>query len=112
MKTKNNFSQNATPLLIEERDVLGQTKPSGISVLKRFKHKSKNEHKQNLQEVINHSKYHQEHKPYWKRIHHTWTFWVFIFLMFAAIMYYTGSVDFAFAPRVQSNHPTGSTPTP
>ena len=41
MKTKSYQAQYATPLFIEERDVLGQTKPSGISVVKRFKHKLK-----------------------------------------------------------------------
>ena len=39
------------------------------------------------------------HRPYWKRIHHTWYFWVFMFLTFASIMYYIISVDFAFAPH-------------
>jgi len=39
---KNYPTQNATPLFIEERDILGQTKPSGISVLKRYKHRVKN----------------------------------------------------------------------
>jgi uncharacterized RDD family membrane protein YckC len=42
MKTKNYPEQNAIPLFIEERDVLGQIKPSGINILKRFKHKSSN----------------------------------------------------------------------
>jgi hypothetical protein len=44
---------------------------------------------------------HNHHRPYWKRIHHTWYFWVFLFLMFAGIIYYIMSVDFAFAPRKQ-----------
>jgi len=39
------------------------------------------------------------HKPYWKRIHHIWYFWVFLFLMFVGIIYYIMSVDFAFAPH-------------
>lgn len=41
----------------------------------------------------------QTHQPRWKRIHHTWSFWIFLFLMFVAIMYYIVSVEFAFAPR-------------
>ena len=36
--------------------------------------------------------------PRVKRIHHTWAFWIFLFLMFVAIIYYIMSVDFAFAP--------------
>jgi len=28
-------------------------------------------------------------KPYWKQIHHTWSFWIFLFLMLAAMVYYT-----------------------
>jgi uncharacterized RDD family membrane protein YckC len=42
MKSKDHPSQNATPLFVEDRDVLGQIKPSGINVIKRHKHKSKN----------------------------------------------------------------------
>jgi hypothetical protein len=67
---------------------------------------NKNSHKQNLQDTINHSKSHNEHKPYWKRIHHTWSFWVFLILMFAAILYYIKSVDFSLAPHPQPNHQT------
>ena len=44
---------------------------------------------------------HPDHKPRWKRIHHTWSFWIFLFLMLVAILYYIMSVDFAFAPRIQ-----------
>ena len=35
----------------------------------------------------------------WKQMHHTWAFWIFLLLMFVAIIYYIVSVDFAFAPR-------------
>lgn len=41
---------------------------------------------------------HHDKKPRWKRIHHTWGFWIFLLLMFAAILYYIYSVNFAFAP--------------
>ena len=34
----------------------------------------------------------------WKRVHHSWIFWIFLFLMFVGIIYYIMSVDFAFAP--------------
>jgi len=39
MKNKIYSGQNATPVYFEERDVLGQIKPSGITVFKRLKHK-------------------------------------------------------------------------
>jgi len=62
-----------------------------------------NEHNQKHQpqEGQDHILVPHDHKPYWKRMHHTWTFWVFLFLMFAGITYYIMSVDFAFAPRRQ-----------
>jgi hypothetical protein len=41
------------------------------------------------------------HRPYWKRIHHTWSFWIFLLLMLVGILYYIISVDFAFAPHRQ-----------
>ncbi len=37
-------------------------------------------------------------RPHLKRIHHSLIFWIFLFLMFVAIMYYIMSVNFAFAP--------------
>ena len=40
----------------------------------------------------------REKRPRLKRIHHTWAFWIFLFLMFVGIIYYIMSVDFAFAP--------------
>jgi heme/copper-type cytochrome/quinol oxidase subunit 3 len=73
---------------------------------------NENGHQQNLQDVLNYSKNHQEHKPSRKRIHHTWTFLVFVVLVFAAIMYYMVSVDFSSAPRNQSKQPIGNTQTP
>ena len=42
-----------------------------------------------------------KHKSHWKRIHHTWSFWIFLVLMLTAIIYYIMTVDFAFAPRIQ-----------
>jgi flagellar biosynthesis/type III secretory pathway M-ring protein FliF/YscJ len=48
-------------------------------------------------------------RPYWKQIHHTWLFWVFLFLMFAGIIYYIMSVDFAFAPHKQMKQSSENT---
>ena len=59
-----------------------------------------NEHNKNQESQTgqDHIEVQHVHKPYWKRIHHTWSFWIFMILMFAGIMYYIMSVDFAFAP--------------
>lgn len=43
------------------------------------------------------------HGPYWKRLHHSWIFWVFLFLMFFGIMYYVVTVDFLFVPHTEKN---------
>ena len=64
---------------------------------------NENGHKQNLQEVIDHSSKQHEHKFHLKHIHHKWWFWVGVILIFVAITYYIVSVDFAFTPRKQSN---------
>jgi hypothetical protein len=42
-----------------------------------------------------------QHHPYWKQLHHSFGFWIFLFLMFVAILYYIISVDFVFAPHKQ-----------
>jgi len=41
----------------------------------------------------------QNHMLYWKRIHHSWIFWVFLFLMFVGILYYAMTVDFSLVPH-------------
>ena len=60
---------------------------------------SENEHNQHQEETQNQIVPQKSRLPRWKRIHHSWIFWIFLILMFAAIMYYVTSVDFAFAPR-------------
>ena len=42
MKNKNYIEPSATPIYIEDKDVLGQIKPSGIYVLKNYRHRIKN----------------------------------------------------------------------
>lgn len=59
---------------------------------------NENTHEPNLQEALDKLKNHPEHKHKWKRIHHTWYFWVFLALMLFAILYYNSTVNFAFAP--------------
>lgn len=60
---------------------------------------NKNEQNQYGPEVNDHLLIGLDHKPYWKRAHHSWIFWVFLFLMFMSITYYIVSVNFAFAPQ-------------
>ena len=38
----------------------------------------------------------------WKKLHHSWIFWVFFLLTLTAIVYYIMSVDFINAPRKQT----------
>ena len=61
---------------------------------------------------MNENKNGNEHKPYWKRIHHTWSFWVFLLLMLGGIIYYIMSVDFAFAPHRIMQKPTENNRVP
>jgi hypothetical protein len=60
---------------------------------------SENEYNQHQEETQNLILPKRSRQPRWKRLHHSWIFWVFLLLMFLAIMYYVTSVDFAFAPR-------------
>jgi hypothetical protein len=48
---------------------------------------------------------HHDGRPYWKRAHHDWRFWVAVFLMFAAMMIYVMSDDLAWRPRRQVQQP-------
>jgi hypothetical protein len=73
---------------------------------------NKNEYNHQLLEGQDHIKVHQEHKPYWKQVHHSWIFWAFLFLMFVGIIYYIMSVDFSFAPRKQLKQPSQNNRTP
>jgi hypothetical protein len=39
------------------------------------------------------------HRPYWKRAHHDWRFWIGLALMLAAITIYVMSENLAFLPH-------------
>ena len=47
----------------------------------------------------------QDRKPYWKQIHHSWIFWVFLILMLVGIMYYVMTVDFSLVSQRQLKEP-------
>ena len=55
---------------------------------------------------------HHLNKGLWKRLHHSWIFWVFFALTLTAIGYYIMSVDFAFAPQKQIQSQTEKNTTP
>ena len=38
---------------------------------------------------------HFGHRPYWKRAHRSWSFWIAVFLMLAAMLIYVMSDDLA-----------------
>jgi len=62
---------------------------------------------------MNHNKIHYSHndsspnghRPYWKRAHHDWRFWVVMVLMFVGVIFYVISDDFAFVPRNRVQQP-------
>lgn len=58
-----------------------------------------NEHNPHQDEIQDRIMPEHSHRQRWKQIHHSWIFWIFLFLMFVGILYYITSVDFAFAPR-------------
>ena len=67
---------------------------------------NENEHNHEPPQGQNYILTQQDHRPRWKRIHHTWSFWIFLFLMLVAITYYIVSVNFAFAPQQQVKQPS------
>ena len=73
---------------------------------------NEHEHNQHQPEGQDHTKVSHDHKFFWKRIHHSWIFWVFLFLMFLGIVYYIMSVDFAFAPHKQIKQQSENNSTP
>lgn len=53
-----------------------------------------------------HIKDFNNHKFNWKMVHHSWIFWVFLFLMLAGILFYIVSVDFGVMPNQQLKQPS------
>jgi len=47
----------------------------------------------------------QSNRPYWKRVHKDWRFWIALLLMIAAMIIYVVSEDFAWLPRGRSQEP-------
>jgi hypothetical protein len=47
----------------------------------------------------------QSNRPYWKRAHKDWRFWIALLLMIAAMIIYVVSEDFAWLPRNRLQQP-------
>ena len=45
---------------------------------------------------------HHEHRPYWKRAHHDWRFWVALVLMLAAMLIYVMTDDLSIVPSIHT----------
>lgn len=52
-----------------------------------------------------------QHRSNWKRVHHTWGFWLFFYLMVLAVTYYIITADSAFASHKQMKQPSGNSRT-
>lgn len=46
-----------------------------------------------------------DHRPRWKRVHHSWIFWVAVFLMLLAIVTYVMTGDLSWGLRRQPKQP-------
>lgn len=46
-----------------------------------------------------HKKSEEPKRPYWKRVHHDWKFWIMVSLMIVLMMFYVLSDDFALIYR-------------
>jgi len=57
------------------------------------------ENELNQEDNTDHEKNHHIPRPYWKRPHIQWAFWIGVFLMAVALLVYIFSVDLALVPR-------------
>jgi hypothetical protein len=57
------------------------------------------------QEVPDNGIVQQSNRPYWKRMHLDWRFWIALLLTFAAMIIYVVSEDFAWMPRGRQQPP-------
>jgi hypothetical protein len=51
-----------------------------------------------------HDKARRDALPHWKRAHHSWVFWIGLFLMLSAAMIYVLSDDLALLPGGRPQH--------
>jgi hypothetical protein len=50
---------------------------------------------------LDHSSFHESHRPYWKRAHRDWRVWIGVFLMLIAMAVFLMSDYFTLWPRRQ-----------
>lgn len=62
-------------------------------------------HSNHGNEGSSHLHVHHDQRPYWRRAHHDWRFWVGLVLMLTAITVYVVSDNLAFLPRSQQPVP-------
>lgn len=65
-------------------------------------------HRNHGNEGMERDRVHHNNRPYWKRAHHDWRFWVGLVLMFVAITIYVMSDNLALLPSAQPQQPTPS----
>ena len=66
-----------------------------------------NESGQNQLDNIDHEKNHHVPRPYWKRTHIQWAFWIGVVCISIALLVYIFSVDLALVPRPWQHPPQG-----
>ena len=57
-----------------------------------------------------HDSVHHADRPYWKRAHRDWRFWVGVILMLAAMSMFVMNRDLPWLPRSQPRQPMEVTP--
>ena len=60
-----------------------------------------------MNEIKHDHEHHRDHshRPHWKRVHHSWIFWVAVFLMLLAMITYVMTGDLSWGLRRQSKQP-------
>ncbi len=58
----------------------------------------------------NHEHHEVHHHPRWKRVHHSWIFWVAVFLMLLGMITYVMTGDLFWGLRGQSKPPSTHAP--
>jgi hypothetical protein len=53
---------------------------------------------------------HHEHRPYWRRAHHDWRFWVALAMMLGAMFIYTMTDDLSIVPHIHTRAAQSSDP--
>ena len=71
---------------------------------------SESKHSHDNHGRLEHVSVHHDHRPYWKRAHRDWRFWVGVILMLAAMSMFVMNRDLPWLPRSQPRQPMEVTP--